>query len=171
MEARADEMPTTRTEFRPGEPIEIRGGSFVLADLAALHDLEGDALPREIEFETLAFGDAVKELSEALEVTRPDREANVVEVAYEGTDRILVRDVPNAVARSFIAQRGEVQKTEVRSTVGFLQEQSEQLRSQLEAAEEELRAFREGRQIVALGAEAEAQVQRLAELQTQRSQL
>ena len=39
------------------------------------------------------------------------------------------------------------------------------------AAERELQSFREGRQIVALGVEAEAQVQRLAELQTERTQL
>ncbi len=171
LEAHSDDFPTTSTPVRAGERVEIPGGSFVLADLAALREADGDELPAEIEFKTVGFGDAVEDLSETLEVSRPDREANVVQVAYEGTDRILVRNVPNVVARSFIAQRNEVQKTEVRSTVGFLQEQSDQLRSQLEAAEEELRSFREGRQIVALGAEAEAQVQRLAELQTQRSQL
>jgi tyrosine-protein kinase Etk/Wzc len=64
-----------------------------------------------------------------------------------------------------------VQKTEVRSTVEFLQEQSRQIQNQLEAAEKELQSFREGRQIVALGVEAEAQVQRLAELQTERTHL
>lgn len=158
-------------QFAPGDSVEIPGGMLELADLEHLTGPSGDPLPDEIEFATLGFQDAVENLFASLTVTRPDREANVVNVAYESTDRMLVFEVPNAIAKAFIDQRNEVQKTEVRSTVGFLQEQARQIQTQLEAAEKELQNFREGQQIVALGAEAEAQIQRLAELQTERTQL
>jgi len=160
-----------RATFAPGDEVGLPGGSFVLADLDAYDEPEDFEAPDEIALKTLGFQDAVTELDETLEVTRPDREASLVQVAYEGTDRDLVARIPNAVASAFIGQRREVQKTEVRSTVGFLQEQSDALRTQLEAAEEELQAFREDAQIVALGTEAEEQVKRLAELQAQRTQL
>jgi tyrosine-protein kinase Etk/Wzc len=160
-----------RAEFSPGDEVGIPGGSFVLADLETVEGPEGFEPPDEVRLKTLVFQDAVQELDETLEVTRPDREASLIQVAYEGTDRDLVARVPNAVAAAFIAQRREVQKTEVRSTVSFLQEQSDVLRTELDSAEAELRTFREGEQIVALGTEAEEQVKRLAELEAQRTQL
>jgi len=171
IEATGEDQPPFTAEFVPGQVVEIPGGAFALADLESLSGPDDGPLPDEIEITTLGFQDAVEDLFEALTVTRPDREANVVRVAYESTDRMLVHEVPNAIAASFIHQRNEVQKTEVRSTVDFLEEQAEQIQVQLQAAEEELQSFREGRQIVALGVEAAAQVQRLAELQTERTQL
>jgi tyrosine-protein kinase Etk/Wzc len=171
IEATGEDQPPFTAEFEPGEVVEIPGGAFAVADLESLVGPDGDPLTEEIEVATVGFQGAVEALFEVLTVTRPDREANVVRVAYESTDRMLVHEVPNAIAGAFIQQRSEVQKTEVRSTVEFLEAQAEQIQVQLEAAEEELQSFREGRQIVALGVEAEAQVQRLAELQTERTQL
>jgi tyrosine-protein kinase Etk/Wzc len=171
LESSEGDEPTFRTEFSTGESVRIAGGSFAVANFGGTTSVADEPIPDVIEIHTIGFQDAVDRLAEALTVTRPDREANVVRVAYETTDRILSYEVPNAIARAFIEQRNEIQKTEVRSTVDFLQAQSEQIQTQLEAAEEELQSFREGRQIVALGVEAEAQVQRLAELQTQRTQL
>jgi tyrosine-protein kinase Etk/Wzc len=171
IESTDEDTPPPRTEFAPGETVAIAGGAFELADLEAVAGPDGESLPDEIEIGTLGFQDAVEDLFEALSVTRPDREANVVRVTYESTDRMLAFEVPNAIAAAFIEQRSDVRKTEVRSTVDFLQDQGEQIRGQLEAAEQELQSFREGRQIVALGVEAEAQVQRLAELQTERTRL
>jgi len=158
-----------RLKFAAGEQVRIPGGRFVLK-----REEEADAdepLPAEFRIATVSFPGAVRGLTGALQVTRPGREANVMQVAYEGTDRDLARRIPNAVAASFIDQRHRVQKLEVKSTVTFLKEQSELLQKQLEAAESGLQEFREARQIVALGSEAEEQVKRLAELQTQRTQL
>lgn len=171
IESSGEASPHLSGEFDAGDRVQLPGGSFVLADLATLGGPGGEPLPTQIELRVTGFQEAVEELFESLTVTRPDREANVVRVSYQSTDRILAYQVPNAIAASFIEQRNAVQKTEARSTVQFLTEQSEQIRSQLEAAEQELQTFREGRQIVALGVEAEAQVERLADLQTTRTQL
>jgi tyrosine-protein kinase Etk/Wzc len=165
------DAPEFTAEFTRGEDVEVPGGSFRLAGPATGAGPEGELLPDEFEIATIGFHEAVDDLSQALTVSRPDREANVVSVTYESTDRLLSYEVPNAIARSFIEQRNAIQKTEVRSTVEFLQAQAEQIQSQLEAAEEELQSFRQGQQIVALGVEAEAQVNRLADLQTERTQL
>jgi tyrosine-protein kinase Etk/Wzc len=157
-----DDTPALRLEFSAGERVEIPGGSFVLARGASVG---------HVEFETLMFQKAVEKLVETTSISRPDREANVLEVAYRTADRVLVYQVPNAVAESFITLRIDDQKTDARSTVSFLEDQVEETRRQLEAAETELQDFREGEQIVALEAEAVSQVQRLATLQTQRVEL
>ena len=165
------ETPSFVAEFAPGERVELPGGSFVLRDLANLADRDGEPLPTRIDLETLPFQEAVEELQETLSVSRPDREANVLQVGYRTTDRTLVHEVPNSHSVSFIARRIESQKTEARGTVTFLEREVDETRQQLEDVEASLQSFREGRQIVAVEAEAEAQVGRLATLHTQRAQL
>lgn len=166
------DTPWLDSEFAPGERVELPGGgSFILADLENATDEDGDPLPLEIDVETTGFQKAVENLFETTSASRPDRDANVLQVGYRSTDRQLVHEVPNAVARSFIVNRIDDQKTDARSTVAFLEDQVADTRRQLEEAEAEMQGFREGEQIVALGAEAEAQVQRLAALQAQRTEL
>lgn len=150
-------------EFAPGDVILLEGGSVVLAPGAADY--------REIRFSVIPFSEAVEGLRKALTVTRPNRDANVVVVRYQATDTVLVHEVPNVLARTFISRRQEVQKTEARSAVQFLLEQIDTITSQLAAAENALRAFREQEQVVSLESEASAQVSRLADLQAQRNEL
>lgn len=166
-----DETPPLDREFASGDTVRLPGGYFVLANLVEGRTSDGDPLPRAIDFEIALFQEAVEDLTKAMSVGRPDRTANVLQVGYRSTDPALVYAVPNAIAATFISRRNEVQKTEARSTVGFLEDQVEQTRLQLENVEDQLQNFRQGEQIVALGAEAQAQVEQLATLQTQRTQL
>ncbi|HSM34910.1 MAG TPA: polysaccharide biosynthesis tyrosine autokinase [Longimicrobiales bacterium] len=169
--AAGGDTPPLDREFAPGEPIEIPGGTLVLADLARGRDREGDPLPTSVDLETVLFQEAVEDLFEDMSVTRPDRDADVIRVGYRSTDIVLAAEVPNAMAQAFIRRRDETNRADARSTVGFLSEQVEDTRVRLEAVEEEMRGFREGEQIVALDAEAEAQVERLARLETERTGL
>lgn len=143
-----------------GEPITLDGLRLALAPAAARHEL--------LELSVASFPSAVKRLQRTLSVARPNREADIIVVRYQGTDPELVRDVANATARHFIGQRQRVQKAEARSTVDFLNDQIAALTQQLTTSEEALRSFREGEAVVSLEAEATAQVKRLAEMQAQR---
>jgi tyrosine-protein kinase Etk/Wzc len=169
--ATGDETPPLDAEFSAGERVQLPGGSFVLRDLARLTDRDGNSLPTEIDLATWPFQRAVKGFLETVSVGRPDREANVLQVGYRTTDRALVHQVPNTHAERFIQRRIETQKIEARGTVAFLEAEVEDTRQQLEDVEASLQDFREGEQIVAVEAEAEAQVERLATLQTRRTQL
>lgn len=149
--------------FAVGEPIALGGAILVLAPGAVLHD--------EILIRVRTFEEAVERLRKAVRVTRPVRDATIVEVEFRGRDPELVRDIPNLIAARFIEQREQIRKTEARSTVAFLREQLDTLAVQLAVAEDELRAFREGEQIVSLEAEASAHVSRLADMHAQRNAL
>ena len=161
----------TDREFAAGEAVTLPGGSFTLFSEAEILASGEAQIPDHMVVGTLEFDHAVESLQGTLTVNRPDRMASLFRLSYEGTDRWLVRNLVNEVASAFINQRQDIQKTEVRSTVAFLGEQAYEIQTQLEAAETALQAFREQRQVVALASEAEEQVRRLAQLQTERTAL
>lgn len=159
---RADE-PDPLGRYEAGDVVVVDGARFRL--LPAALDQES------IDFAVVPFHDAVRSFRETLNVTRPDRDADLVRLRFQSNDRALVRDIPNTLARYFIRQRQGVRKTEARSTVVFLGEQIGSLAGQLNQAEDELRRFRERENIVNLEAEGEVKVSRFAELRAQRDML
>lgn len=130
-----------------------------------------DQLPDEIVLRVSDFNHAVQALLDNINVFRPYREASVIGVTYWGTDPQVVMQVPNTLARRFIANRQAAKKTEARSTVEFLRDQIAMISAQLRAAEEDLVAFQEGEQVVNLEAEGAQQIRRLVDLQAERDVL
>jgi tyrosine-protein kinase Etk/Wzc len=149
--------------YAVGEPIILPGARVVLAPGAAEYE--------ELQFSVAYFQDAVKGLRQTAGVGRPSRDADLVEMRYESSDPELVHRVPNSMAGYFIRARRSMQKVEALSTIEFLNEQIVALNIQLRAAEDSLRAFREGERIVSLDAEAKEQVRWLANLQGERDLL
>jgi capsular exopolysaccharide synthesis family protein len=158
----ATDEATGRTagEALAGEALRLPGGMVTLA--------AGAADVGEFTVRVRSFDDAVRRFRRTLSVTRPNRDADIVVVRYEGSDPQLVQRVPNTVAAAFIQGRGEARGAEARGTVRFLYEQIDTLTLQLTEAEEMLRQFRERERLVSPEAEAMAQVGRLVELQAQR---
>lgn len=148
------------TEVRIGQPFRIRGGTLVLAETAARHD--------HIEFKVEPFQLAVRDFRKNLNVARPEREADIVDIAYETTDRELARAVPNATAALFIARRQSVKTAQARNTVSFLDDQLDTLGVQMRGLEAGLQSFRESAGVISPEAEGEAQVNRLARFQAER---
>jgi polysaccharide biosynthesis transport protein len=112
---------------------------------------------------------AAESFSKALKVTRPDRDANILQVAYRGPDKALVRDVPNVLAALFIADRQGVSTAEARSTATVLREQLDSVARELNESESALQRFREANNVVSLPDEATTDVTHLAETQADRN--
>lgn len=143
--------------------VRLPGVSLRLTKDASAHE--------ELVLRVMSRNGAVDALEKNLSVSRPNRDANIINVRYRGTDPEIVQEVTNALVRSFIDQRVQLRKSGARSTVGFLRSQLDTLSRQLHGVEDSLRAFREAEQIVSLEADAGSQVQRLAELQAQRNEV
>jgi tyrosine-protein kinase Etk/Wzc len=150
-------------EVRIGEPLSVAGLTLVLAPGAAAHD--------RIVVERSPFAVAVRDVQAQLDVSRPNREADIVRVRFENTDRALARDVPDLMARRFIARRNNVRTREARSTADFLDDQIAALHAQLTTTEDELRAFRERFGVISIQAQGEAQISMLADMQANRELL
>jgi tyrosine-protein kinase Etk/Wzc len=111
----------------------------------------------------------VEDLQRAITVARPNREASIITVRYQGSDTQFVHSVPNLIATRFIDRGKAIRKTEARSTVAFLTQQIDTVGRQLTGAEGSLQDFREVEQVVSLQAEADAQVAQLSQLQADRN--
>ncbi len=81
----------------PGQSLALPGVAMTLAP--------GAARLGEIELKVVPFEDAVRALRRTLAVSQPNRDAELLLVHYEGADPVLVRAVPNALARAFIDRR------------------------------------------------------------------
>ncbi|MEX1183130.1 MAG: polysaccharide biosynthesis tyrosine autokinase [Gemmatimonadota bacterium] len=156
---RVHENGRSRT-VRIGERAALPGLAFTLAPGAAAHD--------RVIIEVAVFQEAVRDHMRNVRVVRPNREADILSIEFEGRDRELVQQVPDLAARRFISRRNQIRTQEARSTAAFLDEQIAALLAQLSAAESQLRDYREQYGVVNLRAEGEAQVTRLAEMQAER---
>lgn len=146
-----------------GEKVSVNGITFSLKQPA--RDL------REVRFYVQSLEEAAGQILAGLSVTRANREANVLRVAYRDADRRLAAQIPNAIVAQFIARRKDAQKTEARSTVAFLRQQIDTLATQLKVSEDKLRTFRETERVVNPEVEANSQVTRLLSLQSERGTL
>ncbi|MEP7067471.1 MAG: GNVR domain-containing protein, partial [Gemmatimonadota bacterium] len=126
-----------------------------------------------IDFAVTPFVDAVEDLRRDREVVHPGagRETNIVLVRYRGQDPQLASQIVNTMAGTYIARRQEAQRADLHTTVAFLREQIAKLSQRLAQQEDALRSFREREQVVSLPDEARNQVDRLSQIQVERSQL
>ena len=145
----------------PGSPVQVAGVGFVLTPASAGYD--------EILVQVQGLAQTVAQLRQRITVEQPNREAKVATLTFQSTDQELSWQVPNTITDRFIARRQSHQKSTARSTVAFLRTQLDTLERQLDAAELDLRQFREREQVVNPVVEGTGQVQRLIEIQSQRS--
>lgn len=152
--------PGETQRFGRGEVIRVTG-----VDLTLTRDgLEQE----ELRLEVVPYSSALRQFERTLAVSRPNREADVVRVGYASTDSVLVRDIVNTVVHNFIVRRQRERATEAVDMVAFLNEQIDTLTLQLTTAEEALRDYSESSGIIAMSAQTESYVTRLADLKAQR---
>ncbi len=146
-----------------GTPATIGGVTFTLAP-------EATDYPRiRIEVGTLAG--AVEGLRQEVRMTRADRDVDVLWIRYRSPDPVLAMKVPDLLATHYLESRVEHSRSKIVTAVGFLRGQADTLQSQLLAAEQELRDYRQRQGIVDLPTEATTQVTQGAEVGTKRMML
>jgi succinoglycan biosynthesis transport protein ExoP len=160
--AREDE-PEVIARVAPDERVEFRGIAFHLRPQAAEHD--------RIRLLVATFPSAVEAVNGRIKVTRLDREAKILTLDYESSDPELTSAVPNLIAERFVARRVAGQRAAVGSTIAFLRQQLDTLADQLRAAEAALLAYRERQRVVNPTVEGSSQVNRIVQLQSERSTL
>ena len=152
------------TIVKPDVPFTLNGAVLVLR--------RADAnMPEEIHFNLRTLRDATAAVRENLVVSRPNREAELVNIGFQSTDPQLTAAVPNMLLSEFLKYKTASSRTKASSTVDFLRGQVASYESQLKSAEAQLGNFREEKQVVSLTDEAAAQVKRMAELHVERDRL
>jgi tyrosine-protein kinase Etk/Wzc len=136
-----------------------------------LQPANGAPPPDEISFRFRSLRDATDAIRQNLAITRPNREAEIVNISYQSNDPELTAAVPNLLLDEFIKYKAQSSRTKASSTVNFLRGQVASYDTQLKQAESALGDFREKKQVVSLSDEAAASVKRMAELQAERDRL
>ncbi len=157
------ETSTVVTRAAAGQPIELDGVRFELTPHA--FDFE------VVELRLALFEDTIDELRNSIRVARRSRESQFVDIRAESTDPALAAAIPNVLAERFIRERQDMQRSDSRSTATFLNDQIAKLSTQLAAAEDTLRIFRESEQVVSLIDQARTGVSQVADIQAQRDAL
>lgn len=95
--------------------------------------------------------DAAEGLRAAIEVTQLNKDANVLAITFRGPDSILARDIPNAIARTFVRRKMELDRSGATARVAFLQRQRAALGADIAEAEDSIRIFLQKQGIASVG--------------------
>ncbi len=156
---------TLPASVETGKPFSV--GKAVLV----LDGPEVGRLPAQLNLRVRPLRQVVDEVRKKLVVTRPSREAQIVNVSYESNNRFTAAAVPNLLLDQFMLYKAQTTKSEATVTVAFLRDQVGSYDRQLKDAEAALGGYREEAKVVSIADEAQAQVKRMAELHAERDQV
>ncbi len=125
----------------------------------------------EIELHIASQEDALRDFKQTLKVSRPARDADLIEVAYRAGDPEVAARVANYLAEYLIASRQTELERRTGLAVNFLRNQVDSVRAELKRAEDTLQAYRTRAQAVDPAEQARTQVARLATLEADRAGL
>ena len=91
--------------------------------------------PDMVKIRTRPFGEAVRTTSRGLSLTRPRREANVLEVSFTSQDPDVAEAVVQSAVRGFLSMRSRLLERESEETVDSLRTVAEATRAELVVAE------------------------------------
>lgn len=146
-----------------GEKVALDGIEFTLTP-------EAYQQPR-IELAIGSMKAAMFNLSEQVKVVRPDRDANVIWIRTRDIDPQVAGLVPDLLAQHYIESRIQATRGKAERAVEYLRGQADTMQSQLMAAEEQLKDYRERAGIVSLPDEATSAVNQNTDLSTMRAKV
>ncbi len=119
--------------FPDSLPIPIEGGWVQLAGGASRYD--------RLVFTVFPRNDVASALRDAIRVTQPGRDANVLRISYTGSDPVEAMQVPNVLSRAYVRRRIDLAASGARSTVSYLERQVAVVGDQLNTQEAAIRDF------------------------------
>ncbi len=120
-----------------------RGMTLLLADLRGAR---GDTFRLDL----LPFNATVDALRKSVKADEVGKKTNIMSVAYDSTDPVLARDVVNNLVQAYLEQSVGFKTEEASKTVGFVENQLQGLRNELDNSEKNLEAYKTASGVVAL---------------------
>jgi tyrosine-protein kinase Etk/Wzc len=112
---------------------------------------------------------AVADLQDHLSIAEKGKSTGIIRISLEGSDRASLTETLQVVGDIYVRQNVERKSAEAEQSLGFLDAQLPQLRTQLDAAEISLNNYLKANQTVNLSAETEAILNRVVEIEKQES--
>jgi tyrosine-protein kinase Etk/Wzc len=149
--------------FPDSVPLKVIGGTVSLTPAALATDrFQLTVAPRT---------ETAEALRGAITVTPTNKDANVLSISYVGRDPMLVRAIPNMIARTFVHRRMELDRSGANAQVIYLQRQVAELTADVDGAEEKIRSYLESQGIAGVQEEQAMLAQQLATLVSAKHEL
>ncbi len=126
-----------------------------------LDNIKGEA-GNSFRVELLSADQIVQKLREEIKASEAGRLTSIIKVSYQNTDPVLARDVVNTLVQSYLEQSVGFKSEEAGRAVGFVEEQLDTLRGELDKAEKNLQTYKSATGVMMLDSEAEALIQTIA---------
>ena len=123
-------------------------------------------MPERVQVKTVPFGLAIMQMGPRVRAERSRRDANVVDIEFDGTDPALARSVVASAIDRFVALRTEIQRRESGQTVDSLRVVGMATARELAEAESALERWQRETRLVAPDVQSEVFVTRYGELLT-----
>ncbi|MBC7750582.1 MAG: polysaccharide biosynthesis tyrosine autokinase [Candidatus Saccharibacteria bacterium] len=140
--------------------------------LELLIQQDGSTLPSNAIFITQRSPlQAVQDINNNLLIAEKGKQTGVISLVYQGKDQDKIVQTLDEVMRVYLAQNIASRTEETQNTLGFLEKQLPELRSQLEASENLYNKFREKNNTIDPTKEAELLLQQSVDLKTKKIEL
>ena len=149
--------------FPDSIPLKVIGGTLSLTPAALATDRFQLAVAPRTE--------TAEALRGAITVTPTNKDANVLSISYTGKDSMLVRSIPNVIARTFVHRRMELDRSGAKGQVLYLQRQLAELTADVNGAETKIREYLESQGIAGVQQEQATLAQDMAVLMSAKHEL
>ena len=160
--------PDWSTEASFGETIAFEGGSFVVEDN---RDKFNNSDEDEISFIIHSPDNLVESYRERLKVEPASREATIVRLTLEGTNRIMDMDFLNKLSENFLNYNLDKKNKEANRTIEFIDEQLVGISDSLAITEGNLQRFRSKNMVMNLSAQGQVIIEQAMKLENEKARL
>lgn len=122
-----------------------------------------------IRIELLPFNQVVNDLREETTAEEKTRQTNIIKLSYRNTDPEIAREVTNNLVHAYLEQTIAFKAEEASRTVDFLDQQLEEVKTDLDAAERNLEAFKRTTGVVLLDTESQELIKKYSETEKSRT--
>jgi capsular exopolysaccharide synthesis family protein len=133
-----------------------------------VNDLQGKK-GDSFHLDLLPFNAVVNGLRKTVKATEVGKKTNIMSVAYSDTDPQRARDVVNTLVRVYLDQSVGFKTEEASRTVGFVEDQLQGLRNDLDNAEKNLQSYKSSSGVVMLDAAAQQLIGKLSDTEKTRA--
>lgn len=149
---------------KAGILMQGKGITLLIADL---HGKAGDSFRLHL----LPFNGTAAGLRSGIKAVEVGKRTNVIQVSYLSNDPQLAREVVNTLVQVYLDQTIAFKTEEAGRTVGFVAEQLQGLRIELDQSEKNLQAYKSKSGVIKLDTEADELVKKLSETEKARAAL
>lgn len=137
-------------------------------DLKLLIDKLQGSPGNKVRIEIKAFNKVVKELRSVTTAIENPKQTNIIKLSYLNTNPEIAKNVANSLVQAYLEQNIAFKAEEASRTVDFLDQQLDNIKSDLDVAERNLESFKRTTGIIMLNAESEELIKKYSETEKRR---